>query len=351
MSTMRRSIPILLLSLDSLHAQAPPETLIEKGHFKQARTLAEQRFRTDPNNPETLWLMSSVKQAWHDLAPAVDFAEKAVAADPKSARFHLRLADSLSDEAMKASKLRQLGFAHRIKKEIETTIALDPKSVDGLKWLMEYYLQAPSLFGGDKTKARAIPDQIMKIDPVRGYFAMTDLARFDKQHDRVDGLLRKAVEARPASFDAQLQLGNYCAFSDRKKFEEAENRAREARRIDPDRVGAHSLLAAVLVQEGKWTELDRALADAEKAVPDNLWPYFRAAANCIVTKTELPRAEQYIRKYLAQEPEPNMPSVALAHWRLGQSLEKQERTPEAIAEYQTALKLDPNSQAKQELRG
>jgi tetratricopeptide (TPR) repeat protein len=190
----------------------------------------------------------------------------------------------------------------------------------------------------------------MRVDPVQGYFAQVQLARFDKQNDRIEGLYRKAVEARPASYDAQLRLGNFCASPNLKKFEESEGHAREAIRIDSDRVDAHALLAGVLAHQGKWTELDRALADAEKAIPDNLQPYIRAANNCISINQELPRAEQYLRKYLGQEPEPNMPGHAVAHWRLGQVLEKQNHKPEAISEYQAALKMDPNSPAKQDLK-
>jgi tetratricopeptide (TPR) repeat protein len=343
-------LALLLLAAAPLAAQVSPQTLIEKGHFKRARSLAEQRFRSDPNDPETLWLVSAVKQAWKDYPAAIDNAEKAVAADPKNPRYHMRLANALSDEAIRASKLRQLGFAHRIKKEIDTALSLDPKNVEGLRWLMEYNLQAPALFGGDKTKARAIPDQIMKVDPVAGYFAQIELARFDKQNGRVEALQRKAVEVRPSSYDAHLRLGNFCAFQDIKKFDEAETHAREAIRIDPDRVAAYNLLAGVLVRESKWSELDRVLTESEKAIPDNLAPYFRAGVNCLAMNQELPRAEQYIRKYLAQEPEPNMPTPAAAHLNLARVLEKQNHIPEAISEYQTAQKLDPNSPARQDLK-
>ncbi|MBZ5623462.1 MAG: tetratricopeptide repeat protein [Acidobacteriia bacterium] len=347
---MHRCLVLFLAGVASLPGQVSPQTLIEKSHYKRARALAEERFRSDPKDPETLWLVSCVKQAWKDFGSAVDAAEKAVAADPKSSRYHLRLADALSDQAIRASKLRQLGFARRIKKEIETTLALDPRNVEGMKWLMQYDLQAPALFGGDKTKGRAMPDGIMQIDPVQGYFAQIEIARFDKQRERVEGLYRKAVEARPSSYEAQLALGNYCASQDTKKFDEAERHAREALRIDADRVTAHNLLAAVLVRQSKWTELDRALAEAERAIPDNLAPYYRAAANCVSMNHELPRAEQYIRKYLGQEPEPNMASHAEAHWRLGRTLEKQSRNPEAIAEYQATLRMDPDSPARQDLK-
>ncbi len=71
--------------------------------------------------------------------------------------------------------------------------------------------------------------------------------------------------------------------------------------------------------------------------------FFIAGLNAYLMNQELPRAEQYIRKYLGQEPEPDMPSHAAARWRLGQVLEKQNRKPEAIAEYQAAVQMDASS--------
>jgi tetratricopeptide (TPR) repeat protein len=115
-------------------------------------------------------------------------------------------------------------------------------------------------------------------------------------------------------------------------------------------VGGHSVLAATLVEQAKWRELEEALAAAEKAIPDNLGPYFSAASRCLVRGVELPRAEGYLRKYLSQEPEPNMASPARAHLLLGRVLNKQGRKSEAIAEFQTAVRLDPESPAKLELK-
>ena len=86
-------------------------------------------------------------------------------------------------------------------------------------------------------------------------------------------------------------------------------------------------------------------------MPDDLLPYFRAANACLNSgAADLPRAERYYRKYFAQEPEPESPPLAAAHWRLGQTLEKQGRKLEAIAEWQNSVKLDPNSRAKEDLK-
>ena len=324
-----------------LSAQPSGQDLIDGGHFKRLRALVAAR---NANDAETLVLSAAVKQLWGDLDAAEKLAERAVAADPGNARYHYRLAQIEGEKARNASVIHQFGLARRFKKEAETTIELDPNHVRALQAMIEFHLQAPSVIGGDKAKARAIADQLMKIDPVEGYRAQVTLARYDKQEGRIEELLRKAVETRPGSYDARLALGEWCGTQ--KTFEEAERHAREAVRLRPDRAAPYGLLAAVLVQQDKWTDVDAALAQAEKADPDNLFPYFRAANNCLARKVELPRAERYLRKYLAQEPEPRSPSLAAAHWRLGLVLEQEGRTPEAIAECQQAVKLDPDSPAR-----
>src|SRR5215471_9279580 len=221
--------------------------------------------------------------------------------------------------AQNASVFRQMGLGRTFKKECDAALAIDPNHVEALKNIMQFYLHAPGVIGGDRTKAHGIADQLMKLDPVEGY-------------------------------QAHVMVGGYLGGVKLKRYEEAERHAREAIRIHPDRAGAHSLLAAVLVREDKWPDLDAALAQAEKDDPDNLYPLFRAANNLLDRKVDLPRAERYFRKYLTLEPEAHMPNFAAAHWRLGLVLEQEGRKPDAIAEWQTAVKLDPNSQAKQDLK-
>ncbi len=79
---------------------------------------------------------------------------------------------------------------------------------------------------------------------------------------------------------------------------------------------------------------------AEKNLPDNLYPAFRAGLVMLQTGTELPRAERYLREYMTQEPEAGYPKLSRAHWRLWLVLEKQGHKPEAVSEIEVALKLE-----------
>jgi len=145
-------------------------------------------------------------------------------------------------------------------------------------------------------------------------------------------------------------LANYYLSSSLNKSEEGEKHAREAIRIRADRAAAHMTLAALLVEQRKWPELSSALQEAERAVPDNLAPYYWAGAQCMWRKVEAVRAEEYLRKYLSQEPEPDMPTPAAAHRLLGLVLYNAGRKTEGISELQIAVKLDPRSPAKDELK-
>jgi tetratricopeptide (TPR) repeat protein len=348
-----RHLVVLLWGLSApvvVPAQTSPDALIEEGHGKRARAMIESRYAANPNDPDTLRQMSWLKQAQGDLAAATQFAEQAVAAAPKDPKCHYRLAEAIGDEAQKAGTLKQIGLGRRFKKEIDTVLALDPKHTGALNSLMEFYLHAPGIMGGDKKKAAEIPAQIAAVDPVKGVFAEVDLARFEKQTDRVLPLYRKAVELQPGSYDARVALGNALLGADLKNAAEAEKQAREALRTDPARIAAHGLLAVTLALQERWNEVDAALAQSEKDVPDNLAPYLRAANGCIAKGVDLPRAERYVRKYLSQDPELGFASHANARWRLGLALEKMGRKTEAIAEYEAAVKLDANSPAKNELK-
>jgi tetratricopeptide (TPR) repeat protein len=327
--------------------QPSPQELIDAGHFKRARALVEARKSTDA---ETLYFMATLKQEWHDLDAAEKFAERAVEANPKEARYHYRLSEVAGAMAENASAFRQISLGRKFKKECDAALALDPNHTGALFNLLQFYLHAPGIIGGDKTKAANIAEQLMKLDPRLGYQAKIEIARSEKQDRVADDLVKQSLQVKPESYEGHLALGNYLGNQNQKQYAEAEQHARAAIAIYPDRGGAHALLAAMLVRLDKWPELDAAMAQAEKASPDDLFAYYRAGNNLIDRKLEYARAERYFRKYLTQEPEPDRAPLWAAHWRLGIVLEQEGRKTDAVAEWQTSLKINPNSPAKQDLK-
>lgn len=313
--------------------------LLESGHYKRARAAIANV--PTKSGTEYLVLSAKIRLAFGDLEEANKLAEQAVAADEKSSEAHTVLAKTIGQKALKANFLSQMGLARSSKKEVDRALELDPKNTEANNFLIDYLTNAPGIVGGDKNKAREVANAILKYDPVEGNLSLARVAFKDKQPAEAMKHYKTAVQAGPKNYRARASLANAYVSIDPKDHAASEIEAKEATKLGPDRQGGYALLALIYATQKRWNDLDAAVAAGEKAVPDNLVPYFQAAQTCLNEGSDLPRAERYFRKYLSQEPEATMPSLAVAHWRLGLALEKQGKKPEAIAELETAVKMNP----------
>ena len=324
------------------------DTLLEAGHFKQvARVLDPSK----SHDPETLYLLSNVKQAFGKTDDAVQLAEEAVKADPSKAKYHLQLAGALSDQADKVSIFKKISLAGRIRSELETAVKLEPKNTDCLFGMMMFYQAAPGIAGGSKEKARQTAEEISRIDASKGYLAQARLALGNNQKEKVEGLYLNAVKADPTNFEAIMALANYYASDAQKKYDLAEQYARQAINLDRTRTGPYVVSAEAAVFKQTWNKLDSILSSAEQSNRDDLAPFYQAGRTLLQLNQEMSRAESYMRKYLSQDPEAGTPPLYAAHWRLGLVLEKEGRKAEAIKEFEEALRLQPDFEsAKKDLK-
>jgi tetratricopeptide (TPR) repeat protein len=341
---------MLALVLAFSAGPSPVDSLIEGGHWKRARTLAESEYKANPKNPAAVLRLARVRQAFGNLDEAARLAQQAAALDPKSSSAQRVLGDIYCDQAEKASLLSQLGLARKCKAALEAAVALDPKDSLSVEHLIMYLVQAPSIVGGDRKRANDLADGIVKRDPAQGYITLAEIAGKDKADS--SGFYRKAVEADPRNYAARVSLAFWYAGPGHDPAE-AEKHLRAAIESNPDRVRAWRALAALLASQNRIDETATLLAAAQSAVPDDLCPWFAAANNLMTHSIDLPRAELWIRKYLAEtrEPEVDAPPLASAHRVLALIYEKQGSKAEAIGELQTALRLKPDfDAAKQDLK-
>jgi tetratricopeptide (TPR) repeat protein len=331
----------MLLAAAVFANNGAPEPLMEAGHWKRVRSIAQSRYTANPNDPYALYLLARVKFEYDDLEGAQPLIEKAVQLAPQNAEYRFLLSAVYGRKAESANIFSKWSLAGKFKEQAEKAIQLDPKHIEARHALIQFHLQAPGIAGGDKKKAYELAEEVLRINAARGYLEKAGIARREKQFDQIEPLYRKAVEADPRSYAARMALANFCASDRQKKYAEAEQHAREALKIEAARVGAYSLLAGLYAFQQRWAELDAIIAQSEKNLPDNLYPLYNAGRTLAESGKDAARAERYLRKYLTQEPEPDFPPHAAAHWRLGQALEKQGRTEEAIREYERAVQLDP----------
>ena len=338
------------LPLGALAQPTQSEQLIIAGHWKQARALVQMRILDAPNDPLANYLLSQIRNAFGDHVTPQVLAEKAVALDGNTAKYHRQYAEVLGVMAQHANMLQQLLLARRFHKEIDTALVLDPRDTQALRDLIEFYLLAPSVAGGDQRKAAETTGRIAQIDVAEGFLAKARIAEFHKQPAAAEAALRQAAAAQPPSYRALIALAQFYLSSEHLNQAAAEAVARQALLLDRGRVDAYSVLAEVWVDRSDWSALDSTLQEAVKEIPDDLVPQYRAAERLLAAHHDPARAERYLRTYLGQEAEGNEPGLAAAHWKLGQALHAEGRDPAAIEEWQQSLRLDPESPASRDLK-
>ena len=307
------------------------EKLIEAGHWKRARVLVEQRLREAPDDPNSTFLVSQIHNAFGDHASPAALAEKAVRLDGRVARYHRQLAEVRGVMAQHANLFHQLMLARRFRKEIDAALELDSRDTQALRDLLEFYLLAPGVVGGDVNKATAMAQQITVIDEGEGFLARARIAEFRKDRAQMEAMLRHAAEVRPASYKAQIALGNYLA-SGHRDDSSAEALGKVAMGLDGGRIDAYCLLAEIYAGRSDWDSMEATLSAAARAVPDDAAPYYRAAELLLSENREPARAARYLRIYVAQEPEGNQPTAADAHAKLGIALRAQGQNASVAAE-------------------
>ncbi len=335
----------LLTSTFAFSAEGPG--LLEQGHYRQLYSVAQERLNRDSHDAEALFWMSAIYDAFGEFDRAVDFARRATEAAPKSSEYHCQLADALGDQALKLGILGGgVPLARRMRHELDLSLQLDPGNIRCLKESMGLYEQAPVLVGGSKAKAREALQQIYRISQADGYLAEAALLQMQKRPlPEIEAYLRRAVQANPRFYRALIDLTSILASDSYRHYPEAEHFARQAIEADPGRAAAYVYLATIYAHQQRWSDLDAALAEAQRRVPDNSAPLYSAAVVLLEGNAELPRAERYLRQYLSREPEAGAPTHSNAHWKLGLVLEKQGRMADAANELRAAAAGNSNDPA------
>jgi tetratricopeptide (TPR) repeat protein len=329
------------------------ESLIENGHWKRARELAQAAYKVHPEDAHATYVLARVQHAFGNFDEAVKLGEAAVRLDPKSSAAHRELGEIYAGQADHVSFLKQIGLARKVRAEFDAALAAAPKEADNITDQIQYFMEAPGIAGGDKNKAAEMANELVKIDPAQGYLALAYVAHQQKQDDKLEGLYQKAVESNPRNYEARVTLANFYISPQHTNSSQAEQHSQAALEMNPDRIDGYRLLAIALVFEKRFDDAAKLAAAAEAKIPDDISPYVYAARAMLREGVELPRAESYLKKYFTEtrEPEAGAPLIAGAHWSLGLVYEKEGRKRDAKNELETALHLKPDFEpAKRDLK-
>lgn len=269
---------------------------------------------------------------------AEELLHEAVRISPDNAKAHLQLGTTIAAQAAalpreKEKEANEL-YATAIQQE-ETALKLDPKLYRAHVMLGHIYSNQ-----GKHDKAIAALKEAVALKP-DSYGAQRDLGIACLTGGKVDeGIeaFRKATLVKPELPEAHMKLA--ILLSKRGSIKEAVDEATEASRLAPKDPETHIALGNILLEsndyDGSIKPFKIALSFA-KNHPNALSGMGLALASK-GSPEAIASGIDYQKKALASSGGYFMP----AHIRMAELLQRQGKTKEAEAQYQTALKVNPN---------
>jgi tetratricopeptide (TPR) repeat protein len=205
---------------------------------------------------------------------ATEILEKAVAAEPSNSDYELWLGRAFGRRAETASPFTAPANANKARQHFEKAVQLNPRNLDALSDLFEYYLEAPGFMGGGLDKAAGVADRMAVIDPVEGHWAQAHLAER------------------------------------RKEFDTAEHHLEMAARMAPQQATRLIDLARFLAKQGRYQESDQSFRKAEKIAPNSPQVIYARADTYIAQGRNLDTARKLLKRYLEAQLTPDDPPRA-----------------------------------------
>lgn len=192
-----------------------------------------------------------------DFKKATAALEKALVAEPGNSGYALWLGRAFGRRAETASPFTAPGYASKTRQYFEKAVQLDPRNLEALTDLFEYYLEAPGFLGGGLDRAAATASRIAQIDAAEGHTAQAKLAEKKKEYGAAEQSFRRAIESAPHQAGRLVDLARFLIRRGRDR--EAEQSFAKAEKIAPNNPKLLYERAEAYIGNGRNPELAREL--------------------------------------------------------------------------------------------
>lgn len=296
-------------------ASAGSREHFEAGDFAAAEAAAHRELERVPGQLEALLVLGQVQLTLGRTSEGVATLRQATDLHADSAEAHYRLGQALTLSVAAAGTWTRIWTAGDIGDAFERAVELEPTSGEYRWALFEFCRHAPAIIGGGRKKAREQARLLAQHDPARGHRARAALLLQDGKVGDAEKALITAVEVRPAEADHRYALGYF--YQNHERWDDAFAQF--------ERIG--------------------------REFPGELEAQFQIGKTAVLSGQRIDHGIRALQRYLQYKPKAGEAPHAWAHFRLGLLHERRRDTAAARAEYQAALKLDPQfADARQALR-
>ncbi|HMK23916.1 MAG TPA: tetratricopeptide repeat protein, partial [Terriglobales bacterium] len=298
------------------------QLLILKNRLDDARKLNAEILKASANDNDAMIFRGQIAMRDGHLDDAVNSLQSALKADPSNAVAHYQLGLAFD----------QQGNLSRAESEWREAVRLKPDMTDAQR-----ALAAVSIRKSDWDSLNLFATQIINAQPGApdGYALRGIAAANQKQFSKAEQDINKAIEVAPNSAIGYINLGSLRLLQ--KQYAEAVKAYQKGLDVDPSSTEALSgLMNTYLAQKQIDKAVDAAQAQIAK-VPNSSTFYDLLGTALYNYKKDYKGAEAALRK-AAELDKKNSDALI----KLGQALNAQGSTDQAIATFQQSLKDNPN---------
>ena len=278
--------------------------LFNSQQFDKAVKTLELISSEDAGYADARYYLGRIAYEQEDYEAAKGFFTAATKANDTSSEYFTWLGHALGTLTNSVGKLRQATLAPKIKNAYIRAVELDPDNLEAQWGLVRFYREAPGFVGGSLEKAEQSAKEILRIDPLDGHIALSDVYLRQEQPEKAEAqyIAAAAIDQRRLA-----HLGIF--YQNQGWFDKAFDTFQNAFTLMPEDMN-------LLYQIGRTSALSGERADL---------------------------GIESLERYLRETDEANAsPSHAGAHMRLAMIYEKQGDFTKAKTFYQKALKGDPD---------
>ncbi len=277
----------------------------EAGKLDAARDNFNQALDEEPGNGQAAFMLGRIALEQYEIKDAVRWFERATELEPDSSRYHQYLGEALGRLLSEAGTLTRMRKGPDMRRALVKAVELDPDNLEARMGLVSYYLNAPKIGGGGRGKAEAEASQIAEIQKLAGH-------------------------------EAWLQI-----YLHHEEFDAALEEIEQLKRMDPANEKALMLEGILLTRQEKYEPAAAHFEAWLAREPEQMQAAYQLGRISALSGLDPARGEAAMLMYLQHRPGPDEPSLAWAHFRLGQIYEHMTRSDAARKSFRAALDADP----------
>lgn len=243
---------------------ARAKELFNEKQYDESKVIIQKIIDGNGKQAEPHYWLSKIFYFKNDVDNAEDQAEEAVKLEGDSAEYHYWLGACYGKDAQNASIFRQPFLAKDVKNEFQKAIDINPNHVGAQSGLVQFYLFAPGIMGGDENKAIEHANIVLKLDEIRGRLLFTQIYLYQKKNDQAEkefSTLDKRIGDDRKYYGFYNMYGYFLL--NQGKIDMAIEKFRKQVELAPNDANAHDSLGEGLLKKGA---LKESLAEYSRAL-------------------------------------------------------------------------------------